>query len=41
MAEDKRIISAEEKAKAIRKMKIEKVVTVSILVLLILGIVSA
>lgn len=41
MAEEKKIISAEEKAKAIRKMKIEKIITVSILALLILGIVSA
>ncbi|MFA5340948.1 MAG: hypothetical protein WC332_04135 [Clostridia bacterium] len=41
MAEDKKVISAEEKTKAIRKMKIEKIVTVSILALLILGIISA
>ncbi len=41
MAEEKKIISVEEKAKAIRKMKIEKIVTVSVLALLILGIVSA
>ncbi|HNZ40334.1 MAG TPA: hypothetical protein PKJ65_00435 [Clostridia bacterium] len=41
MTEDRRNISAEEKAKAIRKAKIEKIVTISILVLLVLGIVSA
>ena len=41
MAVDKKVISAEEKAKAIRKLKIERIITISVLTVLILGIISA
>lgn len=41
MAEEKKVISAEEKAKAIRKIKIERIITISVLAVLILGIISA
>ena len=41
MAEDKKVVNIEDKEKALKKMRMERIITISVLAILVLGIISA
>ena len=39
MAEDKKVVNIEDKEKALKKMRMERIITISVLAILVLGII--